>query len=1145
MKDHLYSPILTGQKSSCKSFFINRIITSIFVILIFSISTGFIFAQTPVGFNGKLSISGSSLVNKNNEAIQLRGMSSHGPQWYSDCYTFNSLNSLTNDWGIDIFRIAMYVEENGYVTNPTYWRNWIDDMVDLCGQFGIYCMIDWHVLTPGDPNTNLNEAKEFWGYMSQKHSGKDHVIYEICNEPNGVTWDEVKNYANEIIPIIRANDPSTIIVVGTPSWCQEVDKPAQDPLVGNNLMYSLHFYSGTHGSWLLDRAAAALDAGIALFVTEFGTSQASGDDGPYLAETDVWMNFMQTRKISWCNWSFSDKSEVSAALNEGACGSNWNNTSVSGEYIKNKILNPADSWAGSGGNTPPVSNITSPVNNSYYEVGNTVKIDATAYDSDGSVSLVEFYANNEKIGEDNTSPYSINWIPSSANTYTLKTKATDNENATNTSLGVNVNVVVEIIQNPYPDENLPHSIPGEVLAVNYDDGGEGIAYHDTDETNLGVGGIRTNEGVDTEGGDGQGNVGYVVSGEWLEYTVNVSSEATYSLVLRFASAVGGGIFHLEFDGVDKTGPINVGSTGNWDSYQELTVEGIQLEAGKQVMRMAIDNGDFNFSKFTFEGGSEVVPVTGITVSPSTLTLNKNETSTLTATITPQNATNKSVTWNSSNTSIATVSSSGLITAIEPGIVTITGTSSAPDISDNCVLTVTDQTVENYTLTTLTIGTGSIELSPSGGSYAPGTSVTLTAVAGTGYQFSTWSGDATSTSTSVTITMDANKSVTATFTEISGGDCDSPITINLPYEIDGEGNVCLETSDDIDFINSWNADKIEINGMDITNEYQNSFPPKVDGKYTITYTATVGWAHVEIMGSGGTPVTNYTLTSSVNGQGSITPASGTFEEGALVSLSATPADGWLFNGWSGDASGTSRSTTLSMTKDMNVIASFLEDTSSTNPDCSFDIPLSTALPSLNESYKNIHIIGNGPNLSNLGEFTINWALANNGLYQLSVNTNDGSPDWFIDLRSNATQTFNEVNPSLSITGSNIAGLDGNYWVAVDGENFVLVEKTNAYSIYFSNSVTVPCTSFKSVEKSFTSVQNFKVYPNPASDWIHVAELENIKSLKISNILGGVIYTNNNIQSESLYIPISKIKSGSYIISVIGADGLTHSEIVFIK
>lgn len=328
-------------------------------------------AGSPVAINGKLKVMGTQMVNECGKPVQLRGMSTHGPQWFENCYCEEAMDALVYDWGISVFRIAMYftTKDNGYLSNKDKWKNWIDTYVDYCGERGIYCLIDWHVLNPGNPNDYINDAKEFWSYMSQKHANKKHVLYEICNEPNGSSgnWSNVKNYANEIIPLIRKNDPETIIIVGTPTWSQDVDIASKDKLQYDNIMYTLHFYAGTHKQYLRDKAQTALNNGIAIFATEFGTSSASGDGSYSPEETKTWINWLNERKISWASWSFADKNEISAALAQGACrNKQWNNTSTSGTLIKSLITqnpfvyetcegvnNPDDNNGGNNNNDNP------------------------------------------------------------------------------------------------------------------------------------------------------------------------------------------------------------------------------------------------------------------------------------------------------------------------------------------------------------------------------------------------------------------------------------------------------------------------------------------------------------------------------------------------------------------------------------------------------------------------------------------------------------------------------------------------------------------------------------------------------------------------------------------------------------------------
>ena len=171
---------------------------------------------------GVLRLVGRQLCDAAGKPVQLRGVSTHGLQWYGwgKGITPKSLDVLATEWRADILRLSMYVDEGGYKKNPKHFRAMIDTLVDETLARGMYCIIDWHILDPGDPWANLAGAREFFSYMSAKHGRKKYVLYEICNEPNGAkaTWARIKSYAEQIIPIIRKNDPDGIIIVGTPAW---------------------------------------------------------------------------------------------------------------------------------------------------------------------------------------------------------------------------------------------------------------------------------------------------------------------------------------------------------------------------------------------------------------------------------------------------------------------------------------------------------------------------------------------------------------------------------------------------------------------------------------------------------------------------------------------------------------------------------------------------------------------------------------------------------------------------------------------------------------------------------------------------------------------------------------------------------------
>jgi endoglucanase len=308
---------------------------------------------TPVGINGQLHVCGNKLCNQFNKPIQLRGVSTHGLQWHYNCINDASFTALANDWKADVVRLAMYVDEGGYTTDPAGFRQKVDTAVDLAAAKGMYVLIDWHILNPGDPNVHVAEAKEFFDYMSKKHGNQPSVFYEIANEPNGVTWDQVKTYANQIIPAIRANDPDNIIIVGTPGYSsinmvggQSTDVVTGSPATGTNLMYAFHFYAASHTEDWRNKVNAAADK-LPIFATEWGTPTYSGDGGNDLNSAKLWLDMFASKGISWATWNFSDDGQSSALLSGGTCPNgpySTGNLKESGTFVREHMLTPADNF---------------------------------------------------------------------------------------------------------------------------------------------------------------------------------------------------------------------------------------------------------------------------------------------------------------------------------------------------------------------------------------------------------------------------------------------------------------------------------------------------------------------------------------------------------------------------------------------------------------------------------------------------------------------------------------------------------------------------------------------------------------------------------------------------------------------------------
>ncbi len=288
--------------------------------------------SNPVKEHGKLNVSGTDIIDKNGNKFQLKGISTHGLQWFPQYVNQEAFNYMKEEWGINAIRLAMYSDKNvGYTTQL---HQVVSNGVEYAKNAGLYVIIDWHILSDGNPNTNKTSAISFFKEMSNKYKDYDNVIYEICNEPNGdVQWKrDIKPYAQEVITEIRKIDDDAIIIVGTPTWSQDVDIVAKDPITGyKNIMYSLHFYAATHKDYLRQKAKAAIDAGLPIFVSEFGICDASGNGDIDINEANQWIDFLNNNNVSWICWNLSNKEESSALLKNTDKVTNWADDELSEE----------------------------------------------------------------------------------------------------------------------------------------------------------------------------------------------------------------------------------------------------------------------------------------------------------------------------------------------------------------------------------------------------------------------------------------------------------------------------------------------------------------------------------------------------------------------------------------------------------------------------------------------------------------------------------------------------------------------------------------------------------------------------------------------------------------------------------------------
>ena len=253
--------------------------------------------------SGRLQVAGGKLSDREGKPVMLRGVSFNGLITSESFLNEQLFEELARDDGVNLVRLAMYtygVGIVGYCTkgDKDRHRQDIEKGVELARANDMYVLIDWHILSDGDPNTYLEDAKAFFAQMAEQYSGYDNVLYEICNEPNGVDWPAVKGYAEQIIPIIREKAPDSVIIVGNPDWSKDLYSVAADPLAFDNILYTLHFYSATHGQDYRD-------------MTEKLSQQGLPRD---LEGADQWIELLEQENISYCMWAFAKAAEACSTI---------------------------------------------------------------------------------------------------------------------------------------------------------------------------------------------------------------------------------------------------------------------------------------------------------------------------------------------------------------------------------------------------------------------------------------------------------------------------------------------------------------------------------------------------------------------------------------------------------------------------------------------------------------------------------------------------------------------------------------------------------------------------------------------------------------------------------------------------------------
>lgn len=319
------------------------------------------YGQLMTGKNsqGKGQIYGSCEGVKDGAEVQVRGMSLYWslmPQAV-EFWSEEGVSTMVRDMNIQIVRAAMATGNEdwqggykGYASDPNTQKNLVKTVVEAAIKNDIYVIIDWH---SHEAHKQTDAAKNFFKEMAETYGQYDNVIFEVYNEPQQISWSEVKNYANQVIQVIRQYSDN-LVLVGNPSWDQNPSDAIGNEVNDSkkNTAYTLHYYANSHmwsgnydwgGESEGSKGEKAMNAGLSVFVSEWGTANSDGNGNPDQSRNKSWQDYMNKHKLSWANWSASYINEGTAAFQDGSNKNSLQYT-TSGNLVKGYLATNPTSY---------------------------------------------------------------------------------------------------------------------------------------------------------------------------------------------------------------------------------------------------------------------------------------------------------------------------------------------------------------------------------------------------------------------------------------------------------------------------------------------------------------------------------------------------------------------------------------------------------------------------------------------------------------------------------------------------------------------------------------------------------------------------------------------------------------------------------
>lgn len=563
------------------------------------------FAVEPLSVNGNKILAGGQIASFAGNSL-FWGNNGWGGEKY---YNAGTIGWLKRDWKSNIVRAAMGVEESGgYLQDPAGNKAKVKAVVEAAIANDMYVIIDWHT---HHAEQYRDQAIGFFQEMARTYGNNPHVIYEVYNEPLQISWSNtIKPYAEAVAGAIRAIDPDNLIIVGTPQWSQHVDDASRDPITRfKNIAYTLHFYAGSHGQYLRDWAQTALNNNAALFVTEWGSVDASGDGGVNYGETNAWIDFLKRNQISHANWALNDKAEGASALVGGANpNGGWasNQLTASGTLARDIIRN----WGGTPPPPPACSTVSVPglVQAESYCQMSGIQLEPSS-DADGGQN-VGYIDNGDwltySVDVKTAGSYKVSYRVASAvggGMIQLEQAGGGSMFGTlavpNTGGWQNWSTISHNVTLAAGKQSIAMLAKSGGFNLNWIklEGGDvppppgGITIQGEDY--LVMSGVKLEATNDTGGGQ---NVGYIDSGDWMSYpAVSIATSGLYTVEYRVASQSGGGSLQLEeAGGAPVYGTVSIPATGGWQTWATVK-HSVNLSAGSHKFGIKANSGGWNLN----------------------------------------------------------------------------------------------------------------------------------------------------------------------------------------------------------------------------------------------------------------------------------------------------------------------------------------------------------------------------------------------------------------------------------------------------------------------------------------------------------------------------------------------------------------------